>query len=246
MSANADGNRAGTGNQFLDALPAEARRRCTEQARPWAGTAGETIALRGDRFEDVCLPTHGAVSEVEEGLDGGSAEVTVVGYEGISPIEALLDLDAEPFRRALEVPARGLAIPVAVLRRLRDEDADLHRLIHRYAGARLRAAGITIACNARHDAPSRLARWLLRMSDRVAHGHFELTHETIALMLGVRRPTVTRAIAELVAAGAIASERHSVRIIERARLEALTCSCYPDARGVFNEIYGNTARTTEI
>ncbi len=204
------------------------------------------IAQRGDPFTEVCFPTHGAVSEVEEGRDGGSAEVTVVGYEGISPVEALLDLDGEQFRRVIQVNARGLAIPFAALRRLRDEDPSVHRLIHRYAGARLRAAGITIGCNARHDAPSRLARWLLRISDRVGGGHFELTHETIALMLGVRRPTVTRAIADLAAAGAIAPERQGVRIVDRGRLESLTCSCYPDARSVFTELYAGSGRTTEI
>jgi len=122
----------------------------------------------------------------------------------------------------------------------------VHRLIDRYAAARLRAAGITIGCNARHDAPSRLARWLLRMADRVGHGEFEITHDTIALMLGVRRPTVTRAITQLVQANAIRSGRSSVCVIDRQRLEALTCSCYPEAREVFNEIYADRARATEI
>ncbi len=245
MAAN-DLGHAATGNQFLDALPARARRRCTEAAHPRSLSAGEIVAHRGDPFEEVCFPLDGAVSEIEEGLDGGSAEVTAVGYEGVSAIEALLDADAEPFLRVTHLPTSALVIPLADLRPLRDEEASLHRLIHRYAAARLRAAGITIGCNARHDAPSRLARWLLRTSDRVVGADFELTHETIALMLGVRRPTVSRAIAQLVAARAIASSRHSVRIVDRPALEALTCSCYPESRQVFSEIYRNAAHATEI
>jgi len=235
-----------TGNQFLDQLAPGSRQRCVELARSVSFAAGEVVAERGDRFGDVLFPLRGAVSEVEEGRDGGSVEVTAVGYEGVSPIEALLDADGEQFRRIIQVPADALAIPLGALRELRDADAGLHRLVHRYAAARLRAAGITIGCNARHEAPARLARWLLRMSDRAAGSDFELTHETIALMLGVRRPTVTRAIAQLVTARAISSGRHSVRIVDRPTLETLTCSCYPDSREVFGELYQSAHRTTEI
>ncbi len=246
MTANELGDRTTTGNQFLDSLAPGARRGCVERARPVALAAGMVIAQRGDRFTDVLFPLHGAVSEVEEGRDGGSVEVTAVGFEGVSPIEALLDAGAEQFRRTIQVPTRALAIPLGALRQLRDDDPSLHRLVHRYAAARLRAAGITIGCNARHEAPARLARWLLRMSDRAGGADFELTHETIALMLGVRRPTVTRAIALLVTACAISSGRHSVRIVDRPILETLTCSCYPDSREVFREVYQNSHHTTEI
>ncbi len=246
MTANDVPAPALTGNQFLDSLSPDARRGCVERARPVALAAGVVVAQRGDPFTDVLFPLHGAISEVEEGRDGGSVEVTAVGYEGVSPIEALLDADAEQFRRIIQVPTGALAVPLDALRQLRDDDASLHRLVHRYAAARLRAAGITIGCNARHEAPARLARWLLRMSDRAGGADFELTHETIALMLGVRRPTVTRAIALLVTACAISSGRHSVRIVDRPMLETLTCSCYPDSREVFSEIYQNSHRRTEI
>lgn len=245
MTANERGGRP-TGNQFLDALPPDARRRCGERARLVTLPAGEAIAQRGDRADTVLFPLHGAVSEVEEGRDGGSVEVTAVGYEGLSPVEALLDADAEQFRRIIQVPTAALAVPLGALRQLRDADASLHGLVHRYAAARLRAAGITIGCNARHEAPARLARWLLRMSDRAREADFELTHETIALMLGVRRATVTRAIALLAEASAISAGRHSVRIVDRPVLETLTCSCYPDSSRVFSELYRTGYRTTEI
>jgi CRP-like cAMP-binding protein len=235
-----------TGNRFLDALPTDVLRRCIASATLQTFAPGHVVARRRDRLADVVFPTQGAVSEIEEGLDGGSAEVTVVGFEGVSGLEGLLDFEAEPFLRMIEVPTTAIVSPVGAIRTVRDEAPSLHRLIHRYAAARLQAAGISIACNARHDAPSRLARWLLRMADRAGHGDFELTHETIALMVGVRRETVTRAIHELVAADAIVSERHAVHITDRAKLEALTCSCYPEARDVFDHVYGDRTRATDI
>jgi CRP-like cAMP-binding protein len=236
------------GNRFLDALPRAVARRCAEAGTVRSFAPGEIVAHRDDRIVAVHFPLSGAISEVEEGLDGGTVEVTVIGFEGVSAVEALLDDDAEPFLRKSQVATRAIAIPVAEARALRDAEPALHLLVHRYAGARLRAAGITIGCNARHAAHARLARWLLRMNDRVGHGDFELTHETISMMLGVRRATVTRAIASLAERGAIAVARNSVRIASRTVLESLACSCYPESRALYDALYGGAGgvRLTDI
>lgn len=235
-----------SGNRFLDTLPPDVARECIDAGQTRTFAPGEIVAHRGDAVGLVHFPVTGAVSEIEEGLDGGTVEVTAIGFEGVSPIEALIDAQSEQFLRLIQVPTVAIAVPAATLRRLREADAALHLLIHRYSAARLRAAGITIGCNARHAVHSRLARWLLRMNDRMERGDFELTHETISLMLGVRRATVTRAIASLVEQGAIESGRSSVRITSRTVLEALTCSCYPDSRDVYDGIYGHGERSTEI
>lgn len=236
----------GLGNRFLDALPANVAQACIAGAALRTFAPDELVAHRGDPCANVHFPLEGAIAEIEQGLDGGTVEVTAIGYEGVSGVEALLDADTEQFLRIIEIPTRAFVVPVVALRALREQHEPLHRLIHRYAGARLRAAGITIGCNARHPVPARLARWLLRMHDRLPSGAFELTHETISLMLGVRRATVTRAISALAEHGAIQAARTSVRVADRPALEALACSCYPDSRDVFNELYGEGGRTTEI
>jgi CRP-like cAMP-binding protein len=225
-------------NRFLGTLPPDVARRCVELGTMRTFGPGDVIALSGTPAVTVHFPTAGAVSEVEEGLDGGTVEVTTVGFEGVSGIASLLDAPTEPFLRVIEVPTTVLALSTADARALRDRAPALHAMIHRYAFARLRGAGITIGCNARHAVHARLARWLLRMNDRVGHGDFELTHETVARMLGVRRPTVTRAVALLKKTGAIGAGRHSVRIVSRTALETHACSCYPDSRDLFDEIYG--------
>ncbi|MEA2690577.1 MAG: hypothetical protein QOD51_3184 [Candidatus Eremiobacteraeota bacterium] len=234
-------------NLFLGALPLDVAQRCAELGTVRTFAPGDVIAHSGAPAVTVHFPTAGAVSEVEEGLDGGTVEVTAVGFEGLSGIASLLDAESEPFLRVIEVPTTVLALSTADARALRDRAPALHAMIHRYASARMRGAGITIGCNARHAVHERLARWLLRMNDRVGHGDFELTHETVARMLGVRRATVTRAVAQLVKAGAIGAGRHSVRIVSRTTLEAHACSCYPDSRDLFDEIYGSgRARKSDI
>jgi len=227
-----------TGNRFIDALTREVAARCLARSDRRTLVPGDLIAHRGDRVVEVYFPVRGAVSEIEEGVDGGSNEVTAIGPEGLCGVEALLDVPLSPFLRLIEVKTTAVVVPLRDLLDIRDRSADFHRLVHRYTAARLHGAGISIGCNARHDAQSRLARWLLRLNDRVGNDDFELTHETISLMLGVRRSTVTRVIAALVAAGAVAAARNAVRIVDRGRLETLCCSCYSEARELYETLYG--------
>lgn len=232
------------GNRFIDALPLDVAERFLAHAERRTQLPGDVIVHRGDPIEDVHFPIRGAISEIEEGLDGGSTEVTAIGTEGFCGVEALLDVPLCPFLRVVEVKTISIVIPLAVLLEYRERSPEYHRLVHRYAAARLHGAGISIGCNARHDVRSRFARWLLRLSDRVGDVTFELTHETISRMLGVRRATVTRVIAEVVVLKAIEAGRNSVRIVDRPCLEAICCSCYPEARELYNTLYGEDATGT--
>lgn len=227
-----------TGNRFLDALAPHVAQRCLVNAEQRSHLPGDIIVHRGDRIDDLQFPISGAISEIEEGLDGGSTEVTAIGSEGFCGVEALLDVPLCPFLRVVEVKMTAIVIPLGALLEQRDRSPDFHRLVHRYAAARLHGAGISVGCNARHDVRSRLARWLLRLNDRAQDVAFELTHETISRMLGVRRATVTRAVAELVSLGAIESGRNAVRIVDRSQLEAACCSCYREARELYTTLYG--------
>jgi CRP-like cAMP-binding protein len=227
-----------TGNRFLDALPSDVAEHCLARSVVRAHEPGDVIAHRGDFLADVHFPTRGAISEIEEGLDGGSTETTAIGAEGFCGIEALLDVPLCPFLRIIEVRTSAVVIPLSILLESRDRSPEFHRLAHRYAAARLHGAGISVGCNARHDVRARLARWLLRLNDRAGEDRFELTHETISRMLGVRRPTVTRVIADLSALGAVTAARNAVRIVDRSILESVCCSCYREARELYDTLYG--------
>lgn len=218
-------------------MPSEAREELLAAGTVVDLPLATTVAHRDDPSVSVHFPFRGAISEIEEQSDGGSAEVTVVGPEGVSPIEALLDSLVEQRRRLVQVPCHGLAVDVHVARGVVERFPAARALVNRYAVATLRIAGIGIACNARHPAPARLARWLLRMHDRIGDDRFELTHEATAVMLAVRRPTVTLAISELVAIGAIASTRGLVRIVDREKLETITCRCYAEGCQAVDRLY---------
>ncbi len=200
---------------------------CLESSDRRSLLPGTIIAHRGDRIEEVYFPINGAIFEIEEGLDGGSTEVTAIGAEGFCGVEALLDVPLCPFLRLSEVTTVAIVIPLEALLSIRALSANFHRLVHRYAAARMHGAGISIGCNARHDVQARFARWLLRLGDRVGYLSFELTHEAISRMLGVRRATVIRVIGDLVATHVIEARRNAIRIVDRAKLETLCCSCYP-------------------
>ncbi len=231
-----------TGNRFLDALPTGVRGEILALARPRAFELNEVVAHRGEPVRELHFVTAGAISEIEEQRDGGAAEVTAVGAEGLSAVERLLDEPLEQRLRLIQLPTQTLAIDAAALLAVRDRSPELRAMANRYAVAAMRVAGIGIACNARHDATQRLARWILRMRDRARSDAFELTHEATSLMLAVRRATVTKAIGELSQAGAIASSRGRVRIVDRARLEALTCACYAEGCDVFEALYDDCNR----
>jgi Mn-dependent DtxR family transcriptional regulator len=94
----------------------------------------------------------------------------------------------------------------------------------------------SVACNGLHSAEQRCCRWLLMTHDRIAQDEFPLTHEFLAIMLGVRRPTVTLVMAELARAGIVSHVRGHVRITDRAGLERASCECYRNVRAVFERL----------
>lgn len=241
-SVSGDGRLASSrkeGNRFLDALPHDIRAELLGRGQRIAAEAGEVVAERDTPIRAVYFPYRGAISEIEELWDGGAAEVTVVGDEGFSPVEALLDEPVEQRRRLVQISTVSLVVSVADAIELKDRSDALCALVRRYAVASLRVSGVGIACNARHPVTVRLARWLLRMHDRAHDDHFRLTHEVSSIMLGVRRPTVTLAIGELVAGGAIASARGAVQIVDRAKLESYTCRCYYEGRAAIERVYAS-------
>jgi CRP-like cAMP-binding protein len=100
----------------------------------------------------------------------------------------------------------------------------------------------SVACNGLHSAEERCCRWLLMTHDRIGQDDFPLTHELLAIMLGVRRPTVTLVMAELTRAGIISHVRGHIRIVDRQGLEAATCECYRNIKTVSDRLLGQSER----
>lgn len=185
----------------------------------------------------VWFPEGGAVS-IAVALRRGGAEGAVVGLEGaVGLVDALGDGRASA-RAIVQVPGPALRLPVDPLLAALEASAALRRLCAGYVQAFVAEALHSAACHAAHKAEARLARWLLLVQDRVADGAaLPLGQAFLALMLGVRRTTVTEVAGRLQVAGLIAYRQGRIHVLDRVGLEAAACECY----GAIRRCYGRLA-----
>jgi CRP-like cAMP-binding protein len=223
------------GNLLLAQLPPDELARLRSRLTTVEVPCGHTYQRINQPLTAVHFLRSGVGSVVSTMSDGTAVETTVVGREGMIGIEALFS--AEPLTVAECVQQVGDAVvdsmSVADFRRELDESVEFRRLIDRYGGVRLAIAMRSAACNALHDLAARCARWLLMAQDRMGVAQFAMSHEYLAMMLGVHRPTVSVAAGALQRAGIIAYRHGTVSIVDRARLEAESCECYVDMRHQF-------------
>ncbi|MEA2718783.1 MAG: hypothetical protein QOJ39_647 [Candidatus Eremiobacteraeota bacterium] len=230
-------HRRASGNRFVDALPDDVSDAITRAGDLRVLAEGVRLAERGEPVREVVFPMSGAIAHVEEHGDGRWIEVASVGSYGVSGFEALLDQPRVQFTTLASVPASVLAIDVRKLKPIHAGSAAFGRLLRRYAVASIRLAGITAACERHDHLTARLARWLLQMYDHTGAAELAVTHDRAARMLAVRRPGVTRAAAEIAAAGAVRWNRARLQVIDPSRLESAACGCYAEAKDVVDEVY---------
>jgi CRP-like cAMP-binding protein len=169
--------------------------------------------------------------------NGSAIEVGTIGNEGVTGISVLLGAHASTNETFVQIP--GTAHRVAADELVREIDARpaLRHLLNLYAEAYLTQVAQTAACNRLHDIESRCARWLLMTHDRVGQAEqFPLKQEFLAIMLGVRRAGVSVAASALQDAGLIHYTRGSIRVLDRAGLEAVACECYGIVRQHFDRL----------
>jgi len=175
--------------------------------------------------------------------NGSMVETATVGDEGMLGIEAYLGEDAvSQGETMMQVPAsngsaRAEVLSVAAFRRELAQGGTLHQFAGRYAQIVLAQMMQSAGCNALHPVHERCCRWLLQTHDRVHSDTFQLSHEFLAIMLGVRRQTVTVVAGTLQGAGLIAYSHGQIRIRDRAGLEAASCECYAAIRKQHDRLY---------
>ncbi len=225
-------------SRFLGALPPESFERLAPEL--------ETVEMRtkvvlwepDTPIRSVYFP-HTCVMSIIVPLKGDVAvEAGTVGNEGFLGVPVLLGGDSTSTQAICQVAGMASRVPASVFRGAIAEDAELRGFCFKYAQALLEQTAQSVACNWRHDLSERCARCLLMTQDRVDGDDFHLTHEFLAIMLGVRRATVTVAAAILQRAGLIKYSRGRVRIIDRAGLEEASCECYHVVRRNFLKLVG--------
>jgi CRP-like cAMP-binding protein len=205
-----------------------------------------TVALRprdrlaepGRVIDVVYFPLDAVLSMAAVDRGGGSVEVGSVGCEGMTGLPVLLGAEQSPSRVGVQIGGEAERMEAAVLRREARRHEQFGRLLHLYAQAFMTQVAQSTACNRLHSAEQRLARWLLICRDRVGRDELPITQETMAVMLAVRRATVTEAAGALQRRGVIRYRRGVVVIVDRPGLEAATCECYGIVREEFDRLLG--------
>jgi CRP-like cAMP-binding protein len=213
-------------NHLIAVLPRRERKRLQAICEPVELVLADVVALSGQPVTHVYFPVDGFISLVTL-VDGKPIlEVGMVGREGMVGVEVALGVLIAPMHAVVQGAGLARRIAVGAFRRELANNAPLQRCLNRYLYVRMTQLALAATCLRFHLIEPRLARWLLMTQDRAHVERFRVTHEFLAYMLGVRRVGVTTAAGALQRRGLIQYSRGQVSVVDRAGLEAASCSCY--------------------
>ena len=213
-------------NHILNALPEAERGRLFPHLKLVELPLGMVLYESGDKLRHIYFPTDSIVSLLYVLEDGASAEISIVGNEGA--IGVALFMGGETTTNRAIVQSAGSAYRLTG-KRLKQEflrHGETHHILLRYTQALLTQMAQTAVCNRHHSVDQQLCRWLLLSLDRLSSDKLIMTQELIANMLGVRREGVTAAAGKLQKLGVIRYKRGQITVLDRPRLEQLSCECY--------------------
>ena len=223
-------------NHLLSVLPESARQRLFQHLELVPLPLGKALYESGDRLSHVYFPTTAIVSLLFVTEDGASAEIAVVGNEGVVGIALFMDGETMPNRAVVQSGGYAYRLKGLLLRQEFDRSGPLQHLLLRYILALLTQMAQTAVCNRHHSIDQQLCRWLLLSLDRLQSNELTMTQELIANMLGVRREGVTEAAGRLQQAGLIHYSRGRIVVLDRPGLEARVCECYEVVRREFRRL----------
>jgi CRP-like cAMP-binding protein len=197
----------------------------------------QALAMRGQPLQHVYFPRGAVLSVLVDMDDGQAVEGATIGHEGMLGLAVLLGDGIATENAVCQVSGQAACIDAQAFRAACKESARLREVLYRYTLALMGQMARTAGCNRVHPIEERLARWLLMTHDRVGADRFELTHEFIAAMLGVRRPSVTVAAGILQQAGLIDYRRGRLHILDRARLQEAACEDYRRTEGLYEGLF---------
>jgi CRP-like cAMP-binding protein len=193
----------------------------------------------------VYFPLNGVFSMVSIMADGSAVEVGTVGNEGLVGVPVVLGATRAPLRVFSQVPGVALRMASEDLRDEMNDNQPLRQQLQLYTEALFTMLAQASACGRTHQAHQRMALWLLMCHDRVGADTFPMTQEFLALMLGVRRVTVTQEARKYQESGAIAYQRGMLTVRQRRLLEAAACECYGVIRGEYDRLLGPNPRDAD-
>jgi CRP-like cAMP-binding protein len=213
-------------NHLLAALPDAQWRRWEPLLEPVEMPLGQVLCESGATLSHVYFPANSIVSLLYVMKNGASAEIAVVGNEGLLGVSLFMGGDTTPSRAVVQSAGRGFRLAAQVIKDEFERAGPGMHLLLRYTQALITQMAQTAVCNRHHALDQQLCRWLLLSLDRLQSNELLMTQELIANMLGVRREGVTEAALKLQSAGLIRYSRGHITVLDRPGLEQRTCECY--------------------
>ena len=223
-------------NQLLAALPAAELARWQAHLEPVDLRCGQVLCEAGSAPAFVVFPTTAVVSLLHMTQDGGSAEIAVVGNDGVVGISSFMGGHGTPSRVVVQSAGQGYRLRAQVVKDEVERAGPVLHTLLRYTQALIAQVAQTALCNRYHSIDQQLCRRLLLGLDRLPSDELQMTQELVAGLLGVRREGVTAAALKLQRAGVIRYARGHIAVLDRRRLEQRTCECYAVAKREYERL----------
>ncbi len=213
-------------NQVLDALSPAARERLLPHLQLVELPLGMVLYESGETLRHIYFPTDAIVSLLYMLEDGASAEIAVVGKDGVIGVALFMGGETTTNRAIVQSAGSAYRLTGIRLKQEFQRHGEMQLLLLRYTQALITQMAQTAVCNRHHSVDQQLCRWLLLSLDRLSSNQLAMTQELIANMLGVRREGVTEAAGKLQKLGVIDYRRGHITVLDRPKLEQLSCECY--------------------
>lgn len=213
-------------NHLIAALPVVVRERLRPHLQKIELVLGDVLYESGTTMRHVVFPTDAIVSLLYVMEDGSSAEIAVVGNEGVVGISLFMGGESTVTRAVVQCTGWGYKVAAKIVKEEFKRHTEMMVMFLRYTQSLITQMAQTAVCNRYHSIDQQLCRWLLLSLDRLNSNKLVMTQELIAGMLGVRREGVTEAAGKLQDLGVIAYRRGIIMVLDRAKLETLSCECY--------------------
>lgn len=235
MSVNAD---EALKNYLLAALPESEFRRIKPSLDLVSFELGDVLYESGDKLDHVYFPTGSIVSLLYIMENGATAEIGVVGNDGVVGIALFMGGDTTPNRAIIQSAGSAFKMKARDVKAEFARGGAFQQMLLRYTQALITQISQTAVCNRLHPIEQQLCRWLLLSHDRLDSDELVMTHDLISNMLGVRREGITLAAQKLAAKRLIKNLRGTITVIDRQGLEAAVCECYMVVNNEYNRLLG--------